>query len=181
MWILPLLAALAATPTAAPIALPAEIKVTLDQEYPGWKLAPVTPAILQAFRKHKATKLPSLTLADFNSDGKKDYAVQIALTTIGQEEQIVIAFIAGELGYTEMILQSMGLDPNTYLWVQTKAIPDIGPDAQETTTKKIILRVLGSPAGDTAYSFNELKFVEIDLRESPDSPDPSVPRVVQSL
>src|SRR5437879_10097754 len=96
MWFLPLFGALAATAPVPGMSLPQAIRATLDQEYPGWKLAPVTPSIQKAFNKQHASRLPSLTVGDFDRDGKPDYVVQIALTTPGQEEQIVIVFLARE-------------------------------------------------------------------------------------
>src|ERR1019366_8612251 len=97
MWLMPLFAFVAAVqPSPAPNtpSLPVAIRVTLDVEYPGWKFAPVTPQVQQEFKKHRANRLPSLAAGDFDHDGKKDYAVQIALTTPGQEEQIIIIFLA---------------------------------------------------------------------------------------
>src|SRR5579871_914327 len=79
-----------AEPAVPPPPLPPAILSTLNEEYPGWKLAPVTAQIQQEFKKHKINHYPSVTSADFDHDGKRDYAVQIALTTPGQEEQIVI-------------------------------------------------------------------------------------------
>jgi hypothetical protein len=165
MWFLPLFGVLAAATPAPGMYLPQAIRATLNQEYPGWKLAPVTVAIQKEFNKHHFTRLPSLTAGDFNHDGKLDFAVQIALTTPGAEEQIVIVFLAGENSYEENIVQSMGLDPTTYLWV-----------AQNKLVNKDILMVLGGPAGDTAYAYNDGKFEEIKIEEDAEHPDPSIPR-----
>ena len=151
MWFVPFLAiALAAAPPPSTGgALPQAIRTTLDQEYPGWKLAPVTPQIMQTFKKHHANNLPSLAYGDFDHDGKRDYAVQIAITTPGQEEQIVIVFLARGDGYEENILESMGLDPTVYLWVANKDV----------------LMVLGSPVGSASYAFSDGKFQEIKTPE----------------
>ncbi len=151
---------MAAPPPSHGVSLPLAIRATLDQEYPGWKLAPVTPQIQQTFQKHHANRLPSLTYGDFDRDGKRDYALQIAITTPGQEEQIVIVFLARGDGYEENILESMGLDPTVYLWA----------------TNKDILMVLGIPGGATTYTFDEGKFQEIATPEDPDRPDASIPR-----
>lgn len=182
MWILPLLAAALTTPTAPSVSLPPKIKTTLNQEYAGWKLAPVSKAVQAEFVRLKATKLPSLTTADFNKDGKLDYAVQIAMTTIGQEEQIIMVFMAlPEGGYAENIVQSMGLDPNSYLWIQTKALPTTGSDAQEKLVNVTLLRVLGGPAGNSAYRYDTDHFAEVPLKEDLNAPDSSLPQVAPPL
>jgi hypothetical protein len=176
MWFLPLFGALLAAPAVPGMSLPPAIRATLDQEYPGWKLAPVTPAIQKAFNKRHTNRLPSLSAGDFDHDGKKDYVVQIALTTPGQEEQIVIVFLARDTTYEENIVQSMGLDPTSYLWVRNMAMKETGPNAQDKLANKDVLQVLGGPAGDTAYGFTDGKFEEIKIEEDPEHPDPSVPR-----
>ena len=142
--------------------LPSAIHATLDQEYPGWKLAPVTPQIQQEFKKHRVNHPPSLAAGDFNRDGKRDYAVQIVLTTPGEEEQIIIVFLAGANGYEETILQSMGIDPTSYLWISHKAISETNASAQETLTNHDVLMVLGGPVGAfTAYAYEDEKFREV--------------------
>ena len=172
---MPFLAVLVAAPSPS-ASLPQVIRATMDQEYPGWKLAPVTPQIQQAFKKHHADRLASLTYGDFDHDGKRDYAVQIAITTPGQEEQIVIVFLARGNGYEENILESMGLDPSVYLWVANKALTETGPNGQDKLVNKDILMVLGSPAGPATYAFDEGKLQEIKTQEDSEHPDPSLPR-----
>ena len=139
---------------------PESIRLTLDQEYPGWKLAPASPAVLKEYKAHQVAHSPSVVTGDFNRDGKKDYVIQIALMTPGQEEQIVIAFLAQNDGYDEVILQSMGLDPSVYLW----------------TSNKDLLLVLGGPVGDTAYAFDDGRFHEVPLPENAELPPFMVPR-----
>src|SRR5690348_792104 len=78
----------------SPFILPESIRAALDQDYPGWKLAPVTAQIQKEFKMHAVNHSPSWVSGDFDHDGKRDYAVQIAMTTPGQEEQIVIVFLA---------------------------------------------------------------------------------------
>src|SRR5580765_7766045 len=103
MWFLPVIAALVTTGPAAN--LPQAIRSTLDAEYPGWKLAPVTKEIQQEFKKHHLTQPPSLVSGDFDHDGKQDFAVQIALTELGSEKQIIIIFHARNDSYEETIVQ----------------------------------------------------------------------------
>ncbi len=161
MWLLPILAAVVAAPAVTPIVLPPEIKHQLDQEYPGWKLAPVSAAVQKEFAKKLTNRLPSLTFGDFDRNGKRDYAIQIALTTVGQEEQIVIIFMAEGNTYAENIVQSMGIDPETYILAQNLSLSETGPDAAEIKVKKDVLLVLGSPAGDTTYTYDNGRFIEL--------------------
>src|SRR5579864_2534329 len=142
-------------PPFSPPALPDAIRSTLNQEYPGWKLAPVTPQVLQEFKKHHINQSPSLVSADFDHDGKRDYALQIALTSPGQEEQIILVFLARGEGYEETILQSMGLDPTSYLWLSNKVMTETGANAQDKLTNKNVLRVMGGPIGDTTYAYDD--------------------------
>jgi hypothetical protein len=147
--------------------VPGKIRSILDQEYPGWELAPVSPEVRLAYKQHKAAHSPSITQSDFDHDGKTDYAVQIVLRTPGQEEQIVIVFLARDDGYEEIIVQSKGIDPTSSLWATQAA----GKDA---------LMVLGGLAGDTIYSYDDGRFHEIPSSEDPEHPDPSIPRVPPS-
>jgi hypothetical protein len=169
MWFLPFFAVVAAVPPSPPIAIPAAIQASLDQEYPGWKLAPVSPQIQQTFKKHKGSRLPSLVIGDFDHDGNRDYALQIALTETGQEEQIVLFFMDRGPSYEETIVQSMGLDPSVYLWVSHQS------------TQKDVLRVLGGAAGDAMYGYENGQIQEITAPEDPDNPDASIPRVQEPL
>lgn len=149
-------------PKAAPaVSLPEPIRQTLDQEYPGWKLAPVTPEIQQTFSRHKAGRSPSFAWADFDRDGRRDYAVQIALTQPEQEEQILLVFMSRDPAYQETILESRGLDPSVYLWTSKKAVAETGPDGQDKLVTKELLVVMGGPTGDTTYAFENDKFHEI--------------------
>jgi hypothetical protein len=136
----------AAKPPAA--SLPEAIITTLNQEYTGWKYAAHAPAVVAA---------------DFNGDGKRDYAVQIALPQEGQEEQIVIVFMKSNDGYEEAVLQSQGLDPALYLSTTKKKVTDEQADGSSAkSAEKDVLQVLGSALGDTLYAqengeFHELK------------------------
>lgn len=181
MWMLPLFA-LAAAPAVGTVTLPTSIQTTLDQEYPGWKLAPTSKNVNAEFLKFKSSHPPSVATADFNRDGKKDYAIQIALTKIGEEEQIILVFLAQPDGtYGETVVQSMGLDPNSYLWIQTKSLPVTGGDAQEKLVNTMVLRVMGGPAGDIVYFYDNDHFAELPLKENPDTPDASMPHVEPPL
>jgi hypothetical protein len=156
--------------------LPPSIRATLDQEYPGWMPAPVTPQIHMTYTQRKAAHSPSFAAGDFNHDGKRDYAVQIVLKTPGQEEQIIIVFLARGDGFEEIILQSMGIDPTSSLWVTRTTIDETGANPNKTVSSDVLM-VLGGAAGDTTYAYDDGKFHEIPAPDDPEHPDPSIPRV----
>jgi len=157
-------------------AIPQSIRSTLDQEYPGWKLAPVTRQIQTIYKQHKVAHSPSFAQGDFDHDGRRDYAVQIVLNTPGQEEQIIIAFLARGDRFEEIIVQSMGIDPTSSLWVTRATIDDTGTHPDQAVTKDVLM-VLGGVAGDTTYSYDDGKFHEIPAPDDSEKPDPSIPRV----
>jgi len=158
--------------------LPAAIRSTLDEEYPGWEFAGVSAEVRKEFAKFKGHH-PSLVTGDFDHDGRRDYATQIALHTPGQEEQIIIIFLGRPDSYEEHIVQSMGIDPSVCLWVKNLAIDDTGTHP-DTLVSKDVLLVLGGPVGRTAYSYDAGKFHEIVLTEDPSAPDVSMPTFSES-
>jgi len=161
--------------STTPLTLPPSIRSTLDQEYPGWKLAPVAPKIQAAYKHHQVTHSPSIAAGDFDQDGQRDYAVQIVLNTPGQEEQIIIVFLARQDHFEETILQSMGIDTTYSLWVTRTSIDESGAKPDKPVMKDVLM-VLGGPAGDTVYSYDAGKFHEINSPDDSEHPDPSIPR-----
>lgn len=151
------LASVASFATPAPVALPAEIRATLNQEYPGWKFSPVSASVQKEFVQHVVGHPPSLVWADFDRDGAKDYVVQIALTEPGSEEQIVIAFMHRGSGYEEKVLESRGLNPSIYLWIRKLKDTSVGTQA----TLRDALIIMGTETGDTTYEYNGDKFEEV--------------------
>jgi len=170
----------AGTPNqASGLALPESIRSTLNAEYPGWTLAPVNPQIQSVYKQRKINHSPSVAAGDFDVDGKRDYVIQIALNTPGQEEQIIIVFLARGDHFEETILQSMGIDPSYYLWVKQTSIDETGSNPDKPVKKDVIM-VLGGPVGETAYSCDEGKFHEINSPDDSEKPDLTIPRVPPS-
>lgn len=156
--LLALLASGSTTLAAAPTApLPAVIRSTLDREYPGWKFSPVTAQIQQQFIKYVVGHPPSMVAGDWDADGQTDYAVQIALTEPGKEEQIALAFLKRGDRYEEKILEARGLNPSVYLRVRKKKIPG---DADDTPSLREMLVLMGTETGDTTYLFHGDRFEE---------------------
>jgi hypothetical protein len=163
--------AVAAPPPAGPRGdLPPSIIATLDREYPGWVFARSSRPVLDQFAKHPAGHPPYLVGGDFDDDGAKDYAVQIARTQPGDEEQIVIAFLRRDDVFEEIILESRGLDSNVYLWTRRRPRPDAAsfPAARRM---QLLIVVMGSEAGDSTYNFEDGTFHQVDTRF--DSPEPT--------
>ena len=160
-------------------AVPESIRTILNREYPGWTLAPVTPQIHMTYKQHKVTHSPSVAQGDFAHNGKRDYAVQIVLKTMGQEEQIIIVFMALGDGFEEIILQSMGIDPTSSLWVTRATRDDTGANPDNAVPRDVLM-VLGGVTGDTTYSYYDGAFHEIPAPDDPEHPDPMIPRVPPS-
>lgn len=86
-------------PTPAPPqtnVLPAKVRADLNKVYVGWKSAPGSRFCSAEYRK-------SFVSADFNGDGRTDYAVKIAVRRKGY----LVAYIADETGYKSYPLNNM--------------------------------------------------------------------------
>jgi hypothetical protein len=158
------------TPVRPNVSLPTEIQATLNADYPGWKLSPVDAGIQQSFKKRHLSDTPSIATGDFDRDGQRDYAVQIALTNPGEEEQIALVFLKRETGYQETILESRGLDPTVYLRTVHKAVSQTGPDGQEKLRNSDLLMIMGGPLGDATYAYQDGRFQEIKSKEDSENP-----------
>jgi hypothetical protein len=173
LWATGILGAESAPPskvTTFGVTLPAVIKSTLDKEYPGWKYAPASPAVKDLFRKQGLWHPPNLLSGDFDVDGRKDFAVQIARTNPGDEEQIAIAFLAKDEGYEEAILESRGLDPDVYLSIRK------APSPENPSVKRDVIVVMGGITGETWYGLEGGKFHEVASEKAPEVvPDPPAP------
>jgi hypothetical protein len=146
------------------IVLPPEITQTLTREYPGWSYAKSNKDVLNEFQRKPTGHPPYLLAGDFDGDGRTDYAVQIARTTPGDEEQIAIAFLKRDRGYDELILESRGLDSKVYLWSRS------APKSDETQTHDLIV-VAGGPTGDTAYLYQGKAFHEMENEPASEPPE----------
>ena len=135
----------ASKPMMAP--LPPEIKEMLDAAYPGWRLA-----------YHP----PSYVTADFDQDGKKDYALQMIRGPMGSEEQDLVVILHNASGLYLQILESRGEDPNIFLNV--KKIVESQPNPATGIDKMVsrdLLRISGGPEGDRTYRWELGEFKEV--------------------
>jgi hypothetical protein len=63
---------------AAAADMPSEVHRLLDGKYAGWKPAPVAGQITEWFQEYRFAFDPNRIQADFNEDGRQDWAVYIA-------------------------------------------------------------------------------------------------------
>ncbi|MDX2151560.1 MAG: hypothetical protein SFV54_12555 [Bryobacteraceae bacterium] len=66
----------------------------LDARYPGWKLAPVAPQIAAWFKEYGLGWEPNLVRADFDRDGREDFALQIVA---GGRQRVIAVMADGTL------------------------------------------------------------------------------------
>lgn len=177
LWVLMAAPAFAA-PAVSPV--PPDVRARLDEQYPGWKLATAAKSVWLVFKSTAVplppSRHPSLLNADFDGDGKKDWAIQIQLSNPGEEEQFVTVFLARDGGYEEAIVESRGPDPQVFLWtdVQTSSETVSGRD-QLVSHRRLLIK--GGPIGDSAYLWEGGQFREVPV-SIPDatSADVSFPR-----
>jgi len=100
--------------------LPAPIQTWLDREQPGWTLAPVAPQIESWFRETNFPYSPNLIAADFDSDGRIDYAIHILV----RKEARLIVFRATAEGFTPQLLATHSPDRFTFLILYRKGDKD---------------------------------------------------------
>lgn len=96
--------------------LPSAIRARLDTEYPGWKLAEVSPGAYEDYRYHRFRVRPNLIWGDFDGDGKRDYAVAIEHPGHLRPELVVIAFLRRGRSFHSYTLEASAASPTTYLW-----------------------------------------------------------------
>ncbi len=91
---------------ARSIQLPDVCKKLLDKNFQGWKIAEVSKEITDYHKKKKFSFKPNLIKADWNGDGKSDYAVLIeqgklknSQGKIIRKRRLTIAFVKVREGF----------------------------------------------------------------------------------
>ena len=136
--------------------IPPDVKQLLDSTYPGWR-----------FAYHP----PSYVTADFDQDGKKDYALQILRGSMASEEQDLVIVLNNAAGLTLQVLEARGEDPNIYLALK-KGV-ELQKDAKTGVDKMFssaVLRILGGPEGERMYHWDSGEMKEV---AAPPPVDPS--------
>jgi len=100
--------------------LPAPIQTWLDREQPGWRLAYVDPQIETWFRESAFPYAPNLIAADFDGDGRTDYAVHILV----RDESRLIVFRSTPPGFAPQIVATHPPDRFTFLILYRKGEKD---------------------------------------------------------
>jgi len=108
-WIVPVLLCLGALDLSADDApvLPKAIASTLESEYPGWNLAPISKLLIPLDARDKYS---NLLRRDFDGDGKVDLA--LAINYIDSENSVrtaVLVFLARAGDYQEFTLHEIWL------------------------------------------------------------------------
>ena len=108
--------ALAALLALSAVSLPAPIQSLLSHDYPGWRLAPSAPQIVDWMRGKNFGQQPNLASADFDRDGNTDYAAEI----IHSGRQIAVVFLARGTSFDKFELTRDVPDPYTYILVNRR-------------------------------------------------------------
>jgi hypothetical protein len=103
--------------------LPEAARQVLDKQYPGWRLAEVAPQIEEWFRGYKFHYRPNLLAADFDGDGREDYAVEIRIPS-DAKNQFVLALMRRGAGYEHYLLSKDVADPFVFLLLYEKGSKD---------------------------------------------------------
>jgi hypothetical protein len=134
---LSLCVALAALATVAPgsnsMELPSPIQKYLSTKYRGWKMAPVARQVTQWFRDDGFSHEPNLIKADFDDDGKMDYAIQI-FNNKRNNNNVLIAFLARAGRFEPHVLATYPADKFTYIVLYKKGTVEFDSKALNSFT-----------------------------------------------
>lgn len=73
--------------------IPKEVRRVLEQNYVDWKIAEVSDAVAEFYRRQSKPLPPQIFSGDFNGDGKTDYAVNLIRLKSGARTQIVLLLL----------------------------------------------------------------------------------------
>jgi phage FluMu protein Com len=109
MKILPVFLLLLAGATVAQTAnakLPSEVTTALNQDFPGWKVAPVDLKAQQQNEDAGAVARKGFVSGDFDGDGRADYAVMLLDAAGGGMKRVVVAYLNTKLGWQKHVLDT---------------------------------------------------------------------------
>jgi hypothetical protein len=102
---------------AKPVAVPAAVKARLDANYPGWRLAEISPEAYEHYSHHRLPFQPNFLWGDFDGDGRRDYAIEITHPgPKGEQRMVVLAFLRRGEGFEEHLLETGISTLDVYLW-----------------------------------------------------------------
>jgi hypothetical protein len=105
--------------------LPPAVRSQLDQAYPGWQPATVSPDVEKLFQAVRPHAQRWLIQGDFTGEGHQDVAVQILVPFEGHEVRVVCAFLQSPGGYKRVDLERGQVNPDTYLWLLKRGHRDV--------------------------------------------------------
>jgi hypothetical protein len=98
--------------------LPVAVQHVLEARLPGWRFA-----VLDRHLAHDLARGLSAAwvAADFDGDGRRDYAVQLVAPSAPPEStQQVVGLLAGSAGYKPVVIMAAGLQTTVYLGREPK-------------------------------------------------------------
>ena len=144
---------------AQQINLPKKCQKILNQKHPGWKIAEISPEILDWFQKSKQSYQPNLIKGDWNGDGKTDYALLIQKAKFRKNEPgvFLIAFVKNASSYSFHQLE--GYD---YIMLMKKGEKDYDFETDKTFVYKndAIFAGIFEKAG-TSFVWRKGRFIAI--------------------
>jgi hypothetical protein len=98
--------------------LPVAVRQVLEARYPGWRFAEIDPHLAHNLVRGQSA---AWVAADFDGDGRRDYAVQLVAPSAPPEStQQVIRLLAGRSGYQAVVIIAGGLQTAVYLGREPK-------------------------------------------------------------
>ncbi len=104
--------------------LPANVRARLDKSCPQWRLSEIAPQIDSWFRQDRWPQKPNLVHADFDNDGRPDFAVEVICRGQRGPRQETYAFLGRSSGEAAFPLASSDPDPFTFLVLFRKGEKD---------------------------------------------------------
>ena len=98
--------------------LPVAVQQLLEARYAGWRFAELDPHLAHDLARGLSA---AWVAADFDGDGRRDYAVQLVAPSAPPEStQQVIGLLAGRSGYEPVVIMAAGLQTTVYLGREPK-------------------------------------------------------------
>ncbi|MGC8723008.1 MAG: hypothetical protein ACP5VF_03950 [Acidobacteriota bacterium] len=143
--------------------LPPAIRSELDQAYPGWQPATVSPDVEELFQAVRPHAQRWLIQGDFTGEGHQDVAVQIIVPFEGHEVRVVSAFLQRPGGYKRVELERGQVNPNIYLWLLKRGHRDVQAHTGRLFTFPRDAIGVESTGPSVAYLFEKGSFKRIWL------------------
>jgi hypothetical protein len=100
--------------------LPGSVKHELDRLYPGWSPVRIAPQVAAWFADYRLPYAPDRIAADFDGDGRTDYAVRVQ----SAGRAVTIAFLDRDGKFQAHVLSTDAPDSFTYLLLYRRGDKD---------------------------------------------------------